>query len=512
MDERATPTQPGHDEVIEPVKGRLAADRRPAAAGGAPRGRSGMLAAGIALAVLLVVAAGVVFVLPTWVGERREAEAGAEAGTASTEAAPDAAAEPAEPTLSPEEAARLQAQAEGLLADLLSQQARLEALSAESWGGRDWVEYEDSARAGDDAFLAEAYQDAVPAYTRALEIGEGLLERSVSIVAAALDAGAAALEAGNAAVAEEQFSLVLGIEADNETARAGLQRAQRLPDVLQAVQRAQGLERDGRLDEAAQAYRDALDIDAQWSPASAGLARVSQRIETRRFENLMSQGYAALAGEAYDDAYEHFAAALKLRPGSEEAVNGRLQAEQGQRLDQIALIEARAAAFERRELWARAIEQYQAALATDETLVFAQRGLERARARADLDSKLSHLLSNPNLLFDDRVLADAQRLLADAAEIAEPGPRLDEQTEELSRLVELASTPITIRLESDQKTEVTVYRVGSLGTFAQTTLELRPGTYTAVGSRDGYRDVRETFTVLPGRALEPVRVACIEPI
>jgi hypothetical protein len=54
--------------------------------------------------------------------------------------------------------------------------------------------------------------------------------------------------------------------------------------------------------------------------------------------------------------------------------------------------------------------------------------------------------------------------------------------------------------------------VGNLGSFAATTLELRPGTYTAVGSRNGYRDVRETFSIIPGRPLEPIRVQCVEPI
>ncbi|HSG65489.1 MAG TPA: hypothetical protein VLD39_10825, partial [Gammaproteobacteria bacterium] len=167
---------------------------------------------------------------------------------------------------------------------------------------------------------------------------------------------------------------------------------------------------------------------------------------------------------------------------------------------------------ERRELWDQAIAQYEAALGEDQALVFAQQGLARARARADLDSKLSHLLSNPNLLFDDGVLADAGTLLADARGVTDPGPRLTEQTSELDRLLRLASTPVSVELESDQLTAVTVYRVGPLGTFARRTLELRPGTYTAVGSRDGFRDVRATFTVLPGRALEPVRIACVEPI
>jgi hypothetical protein len=61
-------------------------------------------------------------------------------------------------------------------------------------------------------------------------------------------------------------------------------------------------------------------------------------------------------------------------------------------------------------------------------------------------------------------------------------------------------------------TEVTLFRVGVLGSFTATEVDLRPGNYTAVGSRDGYRDVRRTFTVLPGRELEPISVICEEPI
>ena len=505
MDE-ATTTHPGHDEVIEPARVGLA--ERAAAPG--PQGErraTPMLVAWIVLALLLVVAMGVVFVLPSWVADREQEQAAEP--VAPVEAV---VAAPPIPAVSPEELARLRAEAEALLADLLPQQARLQALSAESWGGEDWTVYDSSAKAGDDAYLAEAFQDAVAAYTHALEVGEALLGRSVNIIGAALEAGTAALEAGNSGVAQQQFSLVLGIEPESEAARVGLERAEQLPDVLALVQRADALSRDGLLEEAAERYREALAIDPAWQPAREALGVVEARIQARRFESLMSQAFAALASEDYEEAHERFTAALKLRPGSEDAANGRLQAEQGQRLDQIALMEARAAAFERRELWARAIEQYETALAEDATLVFAQEGIARARARADLDSKLSHLLGNPNLLFDDSVLADAESLLGDAQAMAEPGPRLAEQTGELGRLIRLASTPIAIELQSDELTEVTVYRVGPLGAFAQTTLELRPGTYTAIGSRDGFRDVRTTFTILPGKSLAPIRVACIEPI
>ena len=90
--------------------------------------------------------------------------------------------------------------------------------------------------------------------------------------------------------------------------------------------------------------------------------------------------------------------------------------------------------------------------------------------------------------------------------------RLEEQIDDLDRLVVLASTPVTVEFHSDELTSVTVFRVGPLGSFAVIEVELRPGNYTALGSRNGYRDVRATFTVLPGRELAPVDVRCVEPI
>src|SRR5690606_19794755 len=180
------------------------------------------------------------------------------------------------------------------------------------------------------------------------------------------------------------------------------------------------------------------------------------------------------------------------------AKDGLVQAKQGLELDQIALAQARASAFERRELWDRAIEQYESALAADKSLVFAKEGLERARSRGALDAKLANLIANPALLFRDDVLDGARRLLEQAQAIPEPGTRLNQQMVQLDKLITQATTPVVVELRSDAQTEVTLYRVGRLGVFSSKQVELRPGQYTVIGSRDGYRDVRETFTVLPG--------------
>ncbi len=498
------PQATAHEETIIPVKPGLARVK-PAAATRQSASRRPRLLVGSALVVSLLLALAVIFVLPAWVADQQPETPVA----VPVEVLPE---EPLGPVLTPEELAEQRERAEELLAELLTQQARLEGLAVAAWGDSAWEEYQQLSDAGDDAYLANAFQDAVPAYARALDIGEQLLGRSAEIIAAALSAGNAALDAGHAGVAREQFELVLGIEVDNARAQAGLERAENLPDVLVLVQQGTELEREGELREAAEAFREALGLDPLWAPARSALAAVNTRIANQRFETLMSQGLSALAQEDFTDAYELFGEARVLRPNSAEAIDGQTQAEQGQKLDQIALVEARALAFERRELWEQAIDLYRDLLATDASLAFAQAGLERSMLRADLDVKLVNLIGRPTLLFDDRVLADAGALLSDARTVEDAGPRLDKQIADLDRLVVLASTKLTVEIHSDELTNVTLFRVGPLGSFAVTAVEIRPGNYTVVGSRNGYRDVRVTFTVLPGRELAPVEVRCVEPI
>jgi hypothetical protein len=71
---------------------------------------------------------------------------------------------------------------------------------------------------------------------------------------------------------------------------------------------------------------------------------------------------------------------------------------------------------------------------------------------------------------------------------------------------------VAVVVESDGLTEIVLSRVGRLGTLTRRTVELKPGTYTIVGSRRGYRDVRRQLTVPPGGPAPVVRVRCEEAI
>lgn len=230
------------------------------------------------------------------------------------------------------------------------------------------------------------------------------------------------------------------------------------------------------------------------------------------FRQSMSDGLAALEHGDFATARDHLRRAVQLEPDSPESADALLAAEEGLRLQAIAMHQTKAAKFEAAERWQGALEEYDAVLALDPTIKFAQEGAERSRARAELSARLEFHLQNPERLSTDEVLRDAETLLEEASQIQPAGTRLSRQIEGLRQIVAIASTPIRVALVSDNLTEITVYKVGRLGAFERRVLELRPGTYTVVGRRAGYRDVRRELRVVPGQEIEPLTVRCEEKI
>lgn len=226
----------------------------------------------------------------------------------------------------------------------------------------------------------------------------------------------------------------------------------------------------------------------------------------------MSRGLAALDREDFEAAVSAFEKARALDPDSRPPVDGLVRAEAGLARLRIEEHRDRARAFEAEEKWREALAQYETVLEIDPTLLFAQEGRSRSHERSRLVETLAFHVDHAERLSTPSVLEEASIVLAMARETEPAGPRHRRQVEELSRIVEIYSTPVPVEIVSDNSTEVLVYKVGRLGAFNERILELRPGSYTVVGSRRGYRDVRRQLVVEPGGAPEPLVVRCEEEI
>jgi len=115
-------------------------------------------------------------------------------------------------------------------------------------------------------------------------------------------------------------------------------------------------------------------------------------------------------------------------------------------------------------------------------------------------------------LYSASVRHEARQFLVALDSETAGGPRLAQDKQRLETALKRATTKITVRLASDNATEVTLYRVGPLGRFQDREITLTPGTYTLVGSRPGYKDVRIELSVAPDADPPRIFIACKEPV
>ena len=454
-----------------------------------------------AFALLALALVGVIFVLPGVV----ERDNGDEAATAV-----EAPAAPTEDEL--EKLAAAKADADAAAGRFGELKTALIDREVEAWGKADFADALLLADTADKAAESAQYATALETWRQAIGALEALDARSRELLDAALKRGASALAEGRGIDAATAFNTALAHDPENETAMHGLARAANIERVFELLEEGRRLEEEGRLDEARERFVEVSSLDAEVAGPREAIARIDAALLARSYTGAMSRAYALLSAARYEEAISAFREAARIRPGASEPAEGIARAEEERRVAGISGQRRRAESLEAAEGWRQALEIYQAILAKDPSIVFAQQGSRRAGSRAALDARLEGLLADPERLYSEQVQASARAALADANTVDNPGPRLQQQTSRLVTLIQEAMVPVLVKLESDNETEITLFRVGRLGTFDRYELELRPGTYTIVGTRRGFRDVRQQFTIRPGAPAGPFSIRCEEPI
>jgi len=465
--------------------------------------RRGLVAA--SLAFLLLVAAFVFFVLP----ERVQRAA---------TPVPAPAAEQVEVAVPATEDPDLQRLAESrrefeeLRPRVVTRLEGLEQRAAGTWGGEEFARGKRLLGDADGDFGRREYVTALEDLRRADADLAATEQRVAARLDEALAAGATALEKGDAALATREFELALSIAPENGKARRGLERAGTLVRVRALLAEATALEERGDDAAAAAAYRKALALDRDTETARQALVRLEAQASSTAFAAAMADGLESLARGDHVAARSAFERAGKLRPGAPEVAEGLAQAERGLAASSIGGHLEAARQAERDERWSVALAEYRKALAIDANLLPARQGLERAEPRAMLDAELTALLDRPERMFSAEIRGAARATVQRARAVPTPGPVLTRQVQSLERLLREAETPLRVVLASDNATDVTINRVGRLGSFERMDVELLPGRYTVVGVRAGFRDVRREFTLVPGRDAPTVTIRCEEPI
>ncbi len=391
--------------------------------------------------------------------------------------------------------------------------AALETRGAAVWGGPLFAAAKALAADADAARRAGNLELATDRAQTAQRRLERVAEEAKAALEAQLAEGERALAAGQTPVAQQAFALAAQIDPANAKAREGLQRAGGLDRLLPVLAEASNAATARDFARSISLYEQVLRADPANAAAREGLATVRAAAGNDAYARAIGDALAALRGGRLDVARASLERARALRPNAPEVAAGLAELNSSQVGQQLTGAKSGAEALESQERWAEALTEYQRVLAADPSLEFARQGRDRVTPRAELAARLQGLIDQPARLAAPEVRREADALLTRARAIAGAGPVLRSQVSRLELALPQWDQPVKLLLESDGQTAVTIQRVGDFGGFERREIELKPGRYTLIGTRSGFRDVRREVTVAPGAsAPQSVQIRCTDPI
>ena len=400
-------------------------------------------------------------------------------------------------------------EAGGELARFVELELKLrEELKIGAWAEAQYETARDLAQAGDEAFVAERFDPAIDQYRQAADALATLIDYGHSQFEDALNQGLRAIDQRDPTKAAAWLSQAGEIKPDSPALLSALERAARLPEVIAKLRAARNHELAGRWDQAVAAYQAIRSLDADTPGLDEAITAARQGRSEQSLRERLSAGFKALEQGRFEQAENAFRQALRIDPGNASAEGGLQQIADQSELKRIAGLKAHAEQHAAGERWAEAEEANRRILALDGNLQFARQGLAQAKAQSDALNNLQRIANSAERLSSNAFFAEAHDILADAKALSPKGPILAAAIDEMEVLLRRHGTPVPVLLRSDNATEVLLSNVGPLGRFDEKRLELRPGAYTLIGSRDGCRDVRTEISVQPSMA--PIEIRCVE--
>lgn len=383
-------------------------------------------------------------------------------------------------------------------------------MNINDWGSERYASAKALANTADQRFLERNYDEALNGYAKAATELESLRTKGKALYRDALDRGRQLLDSRLPAAAALSFKEALVIRPTSDEARLGAERATNQPKVLELMREAERARLRGDSHEAKDILHQAKILDPQTTGITKALTEIQIALKQDEYQKKLSAGFIALENGNFQAANAAFNDVLISHPEDAAALAGLQQSEHNYVLSKIEMIYAKARTQEDVGDWTGALNSYEAALDIDRSLQFARDGRQRVQLLARTIRDMEALIKDPFVLSENLVFTEANTLLSKAKEIENAGPTYSDILSKFSTLLANAAMPTGLVLISDNDTEITIHKYGKLGTFERREIQLRPGRYTIVGSRDGCRDVRKEIIVKP--ASKPVTIYCQEPL
>lgn len=376
------------------------------------------------------------------------------------------------------------------------------------WAPDDLNSLESIEEEAEKYFNKALFSEAIEKFNEGIMAANKIIEIATISLDKFIDSGFNFLFLNNAIDAEISFRSALEIDPSNSMANKGLNRALVLDKVTKYINDAQLLISVNSLDQA----KDLIDMAAQLDNEYQGLDKLRldaiELIKIRDLNVLITDGFKYLKLLKFNEAKINFDKAFLIDKNSKLAIEGINLANEGIKKNIIETEKFSAYESLNLEDFSKSSLHFQNILNLDPNIQFAILGLQEVKKLKELEFHLDRYIDRPDRLSSPNVYDEALVLLISSNSLSLQ-KRIASKIERLEFLLAKFSEEINITILSDNKTQVTVQNVGSIGVFNQKEIKLNPGKYTFVGKRKGFVTIRRVIDLNQSAT---IKIQCIEKL
>ncbi len=336
-------------------------------------------------------------------------------------------------------------------------------------------------------FAASNYAKAYNSITQLVTLAEETIANSQSQFADAMQAAQSAFDDNDYPNAKQAIDKALMLDASSEAAKKLAERVAQLPEITDLLAQIKTANAENNR----QRERDLINQLLKLVPEREALKQRAQQLTTAinndNFQQQIQQAFQALENANLTAAKTSLDKARQLYPDRPEVRELNQAIEQAALNQQLRQLQTAATSAESADDWI-AVQKYRQQIQSLQPADKANaEQLAVASKIVSLQQQIDAALASPYRLANQSVAEDAKALLAQASKYQNQSATLAAKHQRLAEVLAAANQPVSVKINSDNQTFISVRGVGNVGVIDTKTIQLKPGNYTFEGKRTGYK-------------------------
>ncbi len=411
---------------------------------------------------------------------------------------------------------------ENIKIDWMLKKSDAENINMPVWSNEDYKEALAIAEKAELFKQDKQFDLANKHYNKAIAIIEKVLEGKEQIQNELIEKANTALEKENLNEAKQLFEQAQSIDANNDKILKGLYRLENRNEVNKIFLLVNENENNQHLDTAIKNLQRILSIEQDHRKAKDKLIIIKDKKSKIDYDNAINETLNALENNNLKKAQQTLTIAKNIN--SSDPVISELTIRINEETKSIAInsLQNKAINLEKKEHWQSALDSYRNILKYDPDTSNALINVQRVKLYIKINELLDNIILKSERLQDDNILNSSNNTLVYIESEYEEKqnflyplsktPNLAKKIITAKKLLSEASRDIPVTIKSDNETDIVIYKIGKFGKLNEKSIYLKPGRYTIVGKRDGYRDFRKLIQIKASDQLVNVNVLCREKI